>query len=170
MKADFGPAEIDLQRQQLVRKALEVVHEAVDALQEEKAPCSLGCDNFILGALIKTLHRVKLVWPRPAKPFSGISFVQVCESVKAAQAQIAQIAPGLSLNNFAVQQSSLGKRKSPNAQPEHVLTPESSPEARATLDVHTCEAQRSVASALRDLEVDVKIGLDLESKLGYYLY
>lgn len=163
------PAEIDLQRQQLVRKALEVVHDAVDALQEEKSPCSLGCDNYILGALIKTLHRAKLVWPRPAKPFPGVSFVQISESVKAAQAQVAQIVPGLSLNNYALQQSSR-KRKSPNAQPGHALTPESSPEARATLDVHTCEAQRNLAAALGELEVDVKIGLELESKLGYYLY
>lgn len=153
-----------------MRKALEIVHEAIDALQDEQAPCSLGCDTFILGALIKTLRRAKLVWPQPSKPFTGISFVQIVEAVKQAQAEVSQFIPGLSLSNLAINQQQSRKRRSLNTQPGgQVLTPESSPEARATLDVHRCAAQTGLVEALGELEAGVG-GLELESKLGYYLY
>ncbi|KAJ4391072.1 hypothetical protein N0V93_004686 [Gnomoniopsis smithogilvyi] len=160
--------EIDVQRQQLVRKALEVVHNTVDILQEDKLPCSQGCDTFILGALIKTLHRANLAWPRPSKPFPGVSFAHIVESVNQAQAQVAQFVPGLSLNGSGFTQISR-KRKSPNAKPGHALTPDSSPEARATVDPHQCAARKNLAENLGELGVEVQ-GLALESKLGYYLY
>lgn len=165
------PEEIDVQRQQLVRRALDVVHSAVDTLQEDGAPCSFGCDTFTLGALIKNLHRADLVWPRPSKPFLGVSFAQILEAVDGAQAQVAQFVPGLSLNGSGMNNKSR-KRKSPNAQPGQALTPESSPEARATFDAHEheCAARGDgLSDRLHELEVEVK-GLELESKLGYYLY
>lgn len=162
--------EIDTQRQKLVRKALEGVHNFVDMLQEDKLPCSQGCDTFILGALIKTLHRASLAWPRPSKPFPGVSFAQIVESVHQAQAQVAhQFVPGLSsLDGSGITQTSR-KRKSPNEQPGQALTPESSPEARPRIDSHDCDARRNLADSLGDLGVEVQ-GLELESKLGYYLY
>lgn len=160
--------EIDGQRQMLVRKALEAVHNTVDALQEDRLPCSQGCDTFILGALIKTLHRANLVWPRPSKPFPGTSFAQIVESVKQAQSQVTELVPGLSLSGSGVTQLSR-KRKSPNAKPGQALTPDSSPEVRATNDAHYCDARRNLADNLGELGVEVE-GLELESKLGYYLY
>lgn len=155
----------------MVRKALDIVHGAVDAMQEDRLQCPQGCDTFILGALIKTLHRANLVWPRPSKPFAGISFTQIVEAVRQAQAQVAQfIIPGLSLNESRTSQHTSRKHKSPNAHPEQqALTPDSSPEALAASDVHECDAQSNLAEKLRELEAEVE-GLELESKLGYYLY
>lgn len=51
------------------------------------------------------------------------------------------------------------------------MTPESSPEARATQDaqVHRCEACSDLTEALGKWAQGVD-GLQLESKLGYYLY
>ncbi|KAJ4416418.1 hypothetical protein N0V82_006760 [Gnomoniopsis sp. IMI 355080] len=163
--------EIDIQRQKLVRKALEVVHNIIDMLQEDKLPCSQGCDTFILGALIKTLRRASLAWPRPSEPFPGVSYAQIVECVNQAQAQVAdQFVPGLSsLNGSGAAQKISRKRKSPNAQPGQALTPESSPEARPTVDSHDCGARRKLADSLSELGVEVQ-GLELESKLGYYLY
>lgn len=151
-----------------MRKSLDVVHSAVDALQDDKLACSQGCDTFVLGALIKSLRRARLVWPRQSKPFPGVSFAQVVESVSHAQAQVAQLVPGLSLNGPGIHQLSR-KRKSPNAKPGQALTPDSSPEARATYDAHDCDARRSLAEKLGELKEEVD-GLELESKLGYYLY
>lgn len=152
-----------------MRKSLDVIHRAVDALQDDELSCSQGCDTFVLGALIKNLRRVSLTWPRPSRPFPGVSFAQVLESVNHAQEQVAQFVPGLSLNGSGINQLSR-KRKSPNAKPgQGALTPDSSPEARALVDVHDCDARRNLAEKLGELEVEVD-GLELESKLGYYLY
>lgn len=166
--ANVYAEEIDIQRQQLVRKSLDIVHSAVDVLQDDKLSCSQGCDTFVLGALIKSLRRASLVWPRPVKPFLGVSFAQVVESVNHAEAQVAQFVPGLSLNGSGINQQSR-KRKSPNAKPGQALTPDSSPEARATYDAHDCDARRNLAEKLGELEGQLD-GLELESKLGYYLY
>lgn len=151
-----------------MRKALDVAHSAIDALQDDKLACSQGCDTFVLGALIKSLRRTSLAWPRPVKPFPGVSFAQVVESVSHAQAQVIQFVPGLSLNEPGINQLSR-KRKSPNAKPGQALTPDSSPEARATIDIHDCDARRILAGTLGDLEKAVE-GLELESRFGYYLY
>lgn len=151
-----------------MRSALEVVHDAVDALQSDRTPCAQGCDTFLLGALIKTLQQQNLVWPRPLRPFPGVSFAQIRDAVSQAQARVAQFVPGLSLNGSGIDQKSL-KRKSPNARPGQALTPESSPEAGATLGAHECDTRSDLAERLHKLEGEVD-GLELESKLGYYLY
>ncbi|KAL2278435.1 hypothetical protein FJTKL_14370 [Diaporthe vaccinii] len=161
--------EIDSQRQQLVRQALDVIYETVDALQEDEAPCSRGCDTFLLGALVKSLRRHKLMWPRPVKPFIGVSFVGISQSVGEAGSQLAQLVPGLSLNGAASVREISRKRKTPNAEPKQTLTPDSSPELRATFDAHDCGVRGGLAEKLDELEAGVK-GLDLESKLGYLLY
>lgn len=151
-----------------MRKALDVAHSAIDALQDDNLTCSQGCDTFVLGALVKSLRRASLVWPHPVKPFPGVSFAQVVESIDHAQAQVAQFVPGLSLDGPGINQLSR-KRKSPNAKPGQALTPDSSPEARAIIDAHNCDARRTLAGRLGDLEKEVE-GLELESKFGYYLY
>lgn len=161
--------EIDSQRQQLVRQALDVIYETVDALQEDEAPCSRGCDTFLLGALVKSLRRHKLMWPRPSKPFIGVSFVGISQSVGEAGSQLAQLVPGLSLNGAAGVKEVSRKRKTPNSEPKQTLTPDSSPELRATFDAHDCGVRGGLAEKLDELEAGVT-GLELESKLGYLLY
>lgn len=156
----------------MVRQALVFVNDTIDALQEDESACPLGCDTFLLGALVKTLRRHKLIWPRPPKPFTGISFVGVAESVEQAQVQMSQLAPGLLLTTPTHIQN-LGKRKSPNAKPRQALTPESTPDAspvaRASPDTHECDATTDLTERLGGLEADFD-GLPLESKLGFCLY
>lgn len=167
--------EIDTRRQQAVGKALQVVHDAIDALQADEVSCSLGCDTFLLGALIKSLRRNRLAWPRPSKPFLGVSIVEISRSVREAEAQLAQLTPSLWLGSPAAggrekQRTLTRKRKTPNAQPGQALTPDSSPEPGATFDdEHECDARTNIAAKLGELESAVN-GLELESKLGYYLY
>ncbi|KAH8783391.1 hypothetical protein F5883DRAFT_538633 [Diaporthe sp. PMI_573] len=161
--------EIDSQRQQLVRQALDIVYETVDALQEDERPCSRGCDTFLLGTLVKSLRRHKLMWPRPSKPFIGVSFVGISQAVGEAGSQLAQLVPGLSLNGAANVKEISRKRKTPNAEPKQALTPDSSPELRATFDAHDCGVKGGLAEKLDELEAGVA-GLELESKLGYLLY
>lgn len=165
----FDAEEIDARRQQLVRKALDLVNDTIDALQEDKAQCALGCDTFILGALVKTLRRRKLFWPQPSKPFAGVSFAEIVESVREAQAQVAKFAPGLLLDDPSSTHQRSRKRKSPNAQPGHALTPESSPEPGAALGAHECGAKTDLTEKLDELGAAVE-GLQLESKLGFCLY
>lgn len=164
----FITGEIDDQRQRSVRKALEHVNGTIDALQEDKASCDMGCDTFLLGALVKTLRRRKLLWPQPAKPYSGISLAGITEAVEEAQAQVAQFAPGLLLSAPASGQKSRA-RKSRNAQPDQALTPDSSPEQVAVSDVHECDAKTDLTEKLDGLAAAVE-GLQLESKLGFCLY
>lgn len=161
--------EIDSQRQQLVRQALDVVYETVDALQVDETPCSRGCDTFLLGALVKSLRRHNLMWPRPSKPFIGVSFVGISQSVGEAVSQLAQLVPGLSLNGAANVKEVSRKRKTPNSEPKQTLTPDSSPELRATFGAHDCGVRDGLAEKLDELEAGVA-GLELESKLGYLLY
>lgn len=153
-----------------MRRSLELVNDTIDALQEDKASCALGCDTFLLGALIKTLSRRKLVWPRPARPFVGVSFVEIVEAVRGAQAQVARLAPGLLLDD-PVRAQKTRKSRSHNAQPGHALTPESSPEAGAALDgrEHECAGRTDLTERLGELGAAVE-GLELESKLGFCLY
>lgn len=162
--------EIDSQRQQLVRQALDAVYETVDALQvDDETPCARGCDTLLLGALVKSLRRHNLMWPRPSKPFIGVSFVGISQSVGEAGSQLAQLVPGLSLNGVANAREISRKRKTPNSEPKQALTPDSSPELRATLDAHDCGVGAGLAEKLGELEAGVR-GLELESRLGYLLY
>lgn len=153
----------------MVRQALDVVYETVDSLQEDETTCSRGCDTFMLGALVKSLRRHKLMWPRPSKPFIGVSFVGISQSVGDAGSQLAQLVPGLSLNGTASVKEISRKRKTPNSEPKQALTPDSSPELRATFDGHDCGVRGGLAEKLDELEAGVT-GLELESKLGYLLY
>lgn len=160
--------EIDAQRQRLIRKALGLINDTIDALQEDKASCALGCDTFVLGALVKTLRRRKLVWPEPLAPFAGVSFSAILEAVGEAQAQAARFAPGLLLDDPSGAARSR-KRKSQNVQPGHALTPDSSPEPGLALDAHECGAKTDLMERLSELGAAVE-GLQLESKLGFCLY
>ncbi|KAG8166178.1 hypothetical protein KVR01_004730 [Diaporthe batatas] len=161
--------EIDRQRQQLVRQALDVVYKTIDSLQVDETPCPRGCDTFLLGSLVKSLRRHDLTWPRPSRPFIGVSFVGISQSVGEAGSQLARLAPGLSLNGAAGVGGTSRKRKTPNSEPKQTLTPDSSPELRATLDAHDCGVGAGLADKLDELGAGVT-GLELESRLGYLLY
>lgn len=149
-----------------MRQALDVVHNTIENLQEGKLLCSQACDTSMLGALVKTLHGANLTWPRTAKPFPGVSFVQIVESVNQAQAQVALFVPGLSLNGPRINQLSK-KRKVPNTKTGQALTPGSSREAQATFGAHDCDARRHLVEKLDELE-----GQEVEGReqVGYSLF
>lgn len=182
--------EIESRRQQAISAALDAVHGALGALQQDETgtlSCSLGCDTFLLGSLVKSLRRARLGFPRPARPWPGVSLLDVSRAVGQAQdalaRQLVHLGPSwglLGAPTVAPAATTVtGKRKTPNAQPvgpsSLLLTPESSPEPERAAgggfrDVHTCEARDGyVGARLEELERGVE-GLDLESKLGYYLY
>ncbi|KAK4119561.1 hypothetical protein N657DRAFT_684358 [Parathielavia appendiculata] len=80
---------IESQRHNLLTTALSRLHQTLDDLMTPSSPSSCpaphNCDSLLLGELIKSLQgQHRLVWPRPAKPFAGISFATtVLESVHA---------------------------------------------------------------------------------------
>lgn len=167
-----------------------MVHTSLDALQCDESPsaCVSGCDTFLLGALTQSLRRAKLpvfaatATARPAakKPLLlGTRALDVSRAVRAAQDVLARQFAASSINSFGPPSWGLlptatttnRKRKTPNAAAP--LTPESSPEPERGIRevvVHTCEAREgTIGAKLEELERGVE-GLDLEGKLGYYLY
>ncbi|KAL2022072.1 hypothetical protein VTK56DRAFT_6116 [Thermocarpiscus australiensis] len=170
---------IDAQRQSLVDQALTTLHQSLDGLAAGAATCPSYCDSTLLGELIKALHRHRLVWPRPPKPFPGISFESIIEAVfdglsfvrQGAQADF--VSRGEDTSRVTVKSSvrpGWGKVGG-----EFPVTPDASPEPvvcrSGAFDVHECGALR-VVSRLDGLEAlgDGVAGLELESKLGYQLY
>ncbi|KAK1752725.1 hypothetical protein QBC47DRAFT_454071 [Echria macrotheca] len=166
---------IDTQRQALVAKSVTILHDTLDGLTSGAAVCpKYHCDSFLLGELVKTLHKSHLVWPRPTKPFVGVSHAAIAEAVNAS-AEFRWIeADGTDLWGAPVNGTKVvsRKRKSPVQQP---ITPESSPEPASRksggFDSHVCDARKLVGRVadLEKLEEGVT-GLDLESNLGYQLY
>ncbi|KAK3341944.1 hypothetical protein B0T25DRAFT_586023 [Lasiosphaeria hispida] len=176
--------DIDAQRQELVGKSLTLVHGTLDNLTDSSVVCSrFHCDSFLLGQLIKTLRKSGVVWPRPAKPFAGVSHVDIADTVNSnvqfrwrnssgnSESGIGIWGVAVNGNGASVKASSR-KRKSPVQQP---ITPGSSPEPTQrpgiTFETHVCDAKKLVThfDELDVLEDGVK-GLDLQSSLGYQLY
>ncbi len=160
-----------------------MLHTALDDLTDGKATChKYHCDSFLLGELIKTLHKTQAVWPRPAKPFVGISHAGIVAAVNGSvqlqwRAGKAEREEGVDLWGVKVNGTTTGekvnrKRKTPAQQP---ITPESSPEpvsrSVSSFETHQCDARKLVGGLdkLDGLE-DVIVGLELESSLGYRLY
>ncbi|KAK4209426.1 hypothetical protein QBC37DRAFT_378051 [Rhypophila decipiens] len=183
---------IDAQRQEIVGKSLHIIHSAVqDLLNETASKCDTHlCDNFLLGDLIKTLHRSghTSIWPEPAKPFTGASYAGIVKAIGGTSIQLDRFRLGASLWDNSAARKTNGvianrKRKSPNAGVGKPITPDSSPEpvSRTGLNGtsglpridngHDCAARRVFArlDGIEDLEDGVK-GLNLESSLGYQLY
>ncbi|SPQ17636.1 a4f1a270-10ac-4419-9b55-8945e28df65c [Thermothielavioides terrestris] len=89
---------IDANRQTLLTRALSLVHSTVDDLLTTTptptattatsssagvAPCPTHhCDALLLGELTRSLHRHGLLWPRPARPFAGLSFAAVVDGAR----------------------------------------------------------------------------------------
>lgn len=183
------PAEhIDTQRQLLLSKALTQIHNALDELTSGStvAPCATHhCDALLLGELVKSLSRQRLVWPRPAKPFAGISFASVVDGVIGGltllQAQRRrdreEVEPwymkGAGANGHGEGNGANGARKLGWGVVGGVfpITPAASPEPVFRNRGHECDARRVVArlEGLERLEQGVE-GLVLESGLGYQRY
>ncbi|KAK0631465.1 hypothetical protein B0T14DRAFT_501758 [Immersiella caudata] len=170
--------DIDAQRQALISKSLGILHNTLHELASGKASCSkFSCDSFLLGELVKTLHKNKLApWPRPEKPFVGASHAAIVEAINSsAQFQWKSTGPAVDLWGAPVNGTEKilsRKRKSPNQQP---ITPESSPEpvsrSGSSFDTHACDARKLLGGfdELDGLE-DGIVGLELESSLGFQRY
>ncbi|KAK0732432.1 hypothetical protein B0T21DRAFT_412607 [Apiosordaria backusii] len=175
---------IDEQRQSLVSSAIETVTSTLENLVAGRASCNkYHCDSFLLGELVKTLTKNKLVWPRPDRPFAGISFLFVVSAVEgvftspshsrgsAVCGDLWNVCNGVTAkpNGNAYANGNGRGGRGP-------LTPEASPEpvlrnGGGYFDTHECDARKSVArlDELDALEDAVK-GLDLEGALGYRNY
>jgi len=175
--------DIDAQRQALVGAAVDKVHGVLETLQDERqdAACErFHCDSFLLGELVKTLHRQKLLWPKPAKPFLGTSFVGVADAVGLLSSsgggggvfeKLGAPVWGVKKENKVVNGHAHGHGQQPP------LTPDASPDPARhgngnPFDFHECEARRLVdalPAELGELVKGVK-GLELVSRNGYQLY
>lgn len=180
---------IDTERQAVVASALAIVNGALDRLTAGTATCGkFHCDSFLLGELIKTLTRNQLVWPRPEKPFIGVSFTKIVTAVEGIfQSQSRGLAAhraGGSLwtsesngvNGVREKQHQLTNGRGPAKGIWEPITPEASPEPVARngggyFDTHLCDA-RKVVGKLDDLDAleDGVKGLELEGSLGYRNY
>ncbi|CAK7231351.1 hypothetical protein SCUCBS95973_007881 [Sporothrix curviconia] len=88
--------DIDAQRQEVVGQALDVLEGAVGTLVASGSEGSEGseedddanpADTLLLGALLRTLHRHKAIWPRPAAPYAGVSIAAIAGAVHEVQTQ-----------------------------------------------------------------------------------
>ncbi|KAH8886461.1 hypothetical protein GQ53DRAFT_750706 [Thozetella sp. PMI_491] len=155
---------IDSERQQVVGRSLNALAEVVEDLRTGKESYASGYDAFLLGSLFK--HPSRLLWPQPARPFPGISYSTIRQTIDEVQESTARLlaarsAPSLSLAK---------KRKVPHF-PETPPSPESSPEpvSRHGLFEPHDTIPDIFGAALAKLGEEIK-GLELESSLGYYLY
>ncbi|CAK7210758.1 hypothetical protein SBRCBS47491_000887 [Sporothrix bragantina] len=82
--------DIDAQRQEAVSKALDVVEGAVDTLLANSE--DNNADALLLGTLLRTLHKHKAVWPRPAAPYAGVSIAGIASAAHDVQTKTWQTA------------------------------------------------------------------------------
>ncbi|KAK4184948.1 hypothetical protein QBC35DRAFT_504859 [Podospora australis] len=180
---------IDAQRQAVVSSALTLVNQTLDQLTAGTASCNkYHCDSFLLGELVKSLTKNRLLWPRPEKPFIGTSFTTIVTAVEGTfQSQSRGLAAhrgGGSLWTSASENGINGVKEKllPNGRAKggngiwEPITPEASPEPVARngggyFDTHQCDARKLVGKLdeLDALEDGVK-GLALEGSLGYRNY
>lgn len=173
-----------------------MLHQALDDLTSGAAGAACPtrhCDSLLLGDLVKSLHRRRLVWPQPARPFAGVSFASVVEAAAGGLDLLRQgrhggreeVEPawGPVVNGVGGGVVAAGKEEAwkPAAGWGRVggdfpATPDASPEPPvfrnvALDDLHDCAARRVVArlDGLERLRDGVQ-GLQLASALGYQLY
>ncbi|KAL1837774.1 hypothetical protein VTJ49DRAFT_3410 [Mycothermus thermophilus] len=186
---------IDTARQSLLTQAFARIHTAVDDLTSGVPACpSQHCDSLLLGELTRSLQPRGLLWPRPAKPYAGVSFAAVTRGVdagirlivrrrdeaedRARRRREAEQPPWFMRKKSSGSVSPGAVRvQGPPGVPTWPLTPAPSPDPSVKdgwggLDfVHECDATRVVDALqrLRGLVGDVE-GLTLESPLGYQAY
>ncbi|GAB1309865.1 BTB domain-containing protein [Madurella fahalii] len=170
---------IDAQRQELVNQALTTLHQALDDLTSNTAPCTKHhCDSLLLGELIKSLHKHRLVWPRPSRPFHGVGFATILESAASGVSLHHQRWRGPVVEPWGSEGAVNGAKQ--GVQPVWAfgstmpITPGASPEPvlrNGGFELHGCGARKAI-SRLDELEglEDGVLGLELESSLGYQLY
>ncbi|KAL0768349.1 hypothetical protein CaCOL14_009324 [Colletotrichum acutatum] len=81
--AKFFTDLVDWRRQDAVEFILEVLHSLLDSFRNETAGCSFECSSILLGALTKEMDKHKMLNPKPAKPYSGYSIVDMEKIVRA---------------------------------------------------------------------------------------
>lgn len=180
-RSNAQPGDIDLQRQSLVSTSLTSLHAALETLATTTPSCpKYHCDSFLLGELIKTLTKARLFWPRPEKPFAGVSHTAIVDAVVSA-AQFQWRSPEVVKTDGGADLwgNPIGKAapKRATIHPHQQITPESSPEpvvrvaSGNSFEAHVCEARKLVGGleGLEELAEGVK-GLALESGSGYQLY
>ncbi|KAF2833803.1 hypothetical protein CC86DRAFT_311913 [Ophiobolus disseminans] len=78
--------ELRTRRAQTIKKALETCHQCMNEWADDYH-CAKGvrnsfaCGSILLGALMKGLHRLKLLSPPPSAPFPGWSIVSICQNL-----------------------------------------------------------------------------------------
>jgi hypothetical protein len=65
------------QREAAIEGLITALWEIVDQLRKSEIGCTFACQSILLGALVKQMDSFNLLEPRPAIPFSGVSFAQV---------------------------------------------------------------------------------------------
>ncbi|KAK4154676.1 hypothetical protein C8A00DRAFT_42559 [Chaetomidium leptoderma] len=175
---------IDTQRQTLVNQTLTHLHQTLDTLTSGTVACPTHhCDSLLLGELIKSLHKHRLVWPRPAKPFPGLGFASIVAGVAGGVSVHLQDQQQPHHHRQEVEPCSSGGGSGGGTPGWGVvggvfpITPAASPEpvyrggSGRFGDGYECEARRVVArlGGLGRLEEGVQ-GLVLESGLGYRVY
>lgn len=60
----------------MIERLLTIFHDVLGNLRDDKTACTFECNSILLGAFIKDLPP-DLLWPRPSRPFTGLSFVYI---------------------------------------------------------------------------------------------
>ncbi|CAK7245308.1 MAG: hypothetical protein STHCBS139747_006884 [Sporothrix thermara] len=93
--------DVDAQRQEAIGQALDILEGAVDKLvtsttseeeeedeeKDDNNSNTVNSDTFLLGALLRTLHRHKAIWPRPSSPYVGVSMAAIAGAAHDVQTQ-----------------------------------------------------------------------------------
>ncbi|KAB5536112.1 hypothetical protein GE09DRAFT_341279 [Coniochaeta sp. 2T2.1] len=82
---------IDTERQKLLHRAIMVLDTLFERLCDDGAGCSFACRNALLGALVRQMRSKQLLWPRPSKPFPGLSFASLAADVRCFQSPVLYI-------------------------------------------------------------------------------
>ncbi|KAI1355166.1 hypothetical protein F5Y01DRAFT_311084 [Xylaria sp. FL0043] len=72
---------IEQRRQEHLDKIVSCVYTHLDRLSEQKA-CSVECDAILLGTLIRQLRANSLPSVRPSRPYEGLSFNSMVNTIK----------------------------------------------------------------------------------------
>lgn len=81
--------ELDSKRYQAIESVMEGLHQRLEMYRRADYVCprdsqmSFQCGSFLLGGLMRELSRLGFYQPRPEIPFPGLSFITICEQVRA---------------------------------------------------------------------------------------
>ncbi|KAL4861605.1 hypothetical protein BDV12DRAFT_180004 [Aspergillus spectabilis] len=79
---------MNFHRQQAIEKLFLLLQETQDAFLNTDCRCGFECSSIMYGALIKELHRVDLLSPRPEAPFSELAYDQLMHKVSSIRSPI----------------------------------------------------------------------------------